>query len=316
MAPNFYWEINFHFAQLALHHHFKTQQSQGLPFLSLPTCLSYVVIITANPCDHTSHKFNLWCWYYYFLGAFTKQCKSDYELHHVCTSVLFVCLHGTTWLPLDRILLNTILRSFTKTVNICQFLLKLDKHNTYFTLIPTHIHPTSSLTTFGDNKRKLWSIVDIMLRYGENIAHPKNKRKLCLIVNVPKKKRYNVHYVTHFKHSDFYIFFWYHLQIWNLQTITKWMHQRCWFWEHFVLSVNWSAINQILMKMLACNKIITICNLPTIILRKYLKELKIKNCLGQLQKALLLYTDSNRKKWVWINKYIHTHIHTYTYETD
>ena len=155
LAPNFNWEINFHFAQLTLHHHFKTQKSQGLPFSSLPTCLSYVVIITDNPCDHTSHKFNLWCWYYYFLGAFTKQCKSDYELHHVCTSVLSVCLHGTTWLPPDRILSNTILRSFTKTVNICLFLLKLDKHNTYFTLIPTRIHPTSSLTTYGDNKRKL-----------------------------------------------------------------------------------------------------------------------------------------------------------------
>jgi hypothetical protein len=79
--------------------------------------------------------------------------------------------------------------------------------------------------------------------------------------------------------------------------------------KHFVLSVKWSAISQILMKMLACNKIITICNLPTIILRKYLKELKIKNCLGQTKKALLLYTDSNRKKWVWINKYIHIYIY-------
>ena len=53
MAPDFYWEINLHFAQLTLHHHFKTQQSQGLPFSSLPTRLSYAVIIIANPCDHT-----------------------------------------------------------------------------------------------------------------------------------------------------------------------------------------------------------------------------------------------------------------------
>jgi len=104
MAPIFYWKINFHFAQLTLHHHFKTQQSPGLPFSSLPTRLSYVVTIIANPCNHTSHKFNLWCWNYYFLGAFTKQCKSDYELHHVCISVLSVCLHGTMWLPPDRFL--------------------------------------------------------------------------------------------------------------------------------------------------------------------------------------------------------------------
>ena len=106
-------------------------------------------------------------------------------------------------------------------------LLKLDKHKTHFTWIPTRIHPTSSLTTYGENKRKLWSIVDMMLRYGEKIFHAKNIRKLCLTVNVPKIQRYNVQYVTHFKHSDFLYFSWYHSQIWNLQTIAKWKHWRC-----------------------------------------------------------------------------------------
>jgi hypothetical protein len=169
----------------------------------------------------------------------------------------------------------------------------------------------SSYLSINDKwrKQKLWSIVDMMLRYGENIFHAKNKRKLFLIVNVPKIQRYNVHYVTHFKHSDSYIF----LDIIHKFEIYRQQQSEqtgsAMLCKHFVLSVKCSAINQILMKMLACNKIISIFNFPTIILRKYLKELKIKNCLGQTQKALLLYTDSNRKKRVRINKYIHTYIY-------
>ena len=90
MAPIFYCEINFHFAQLTLHHHFKTQQSLGLPFSSLPTCLSYVVIIIANPCNHMSHKFNLWCWCYYFLGHL--QSNEKWLWASSCLYLCLVCL--------------------------------------------------------------------------------------------------------------------------------------------------------------------------------------------------------------------------------
>ena len=47
--------------------------------------------------------------------------KSDYQLCHVC-------LHGTTWLPLDRFLWNCIFKYFSKPVQKIQVSLKSDKN--------------------------------------------------------------------------------------------------------------------------------------------------------------------------------------------
>jgi hypothetical protein len=61
----------------------------------------------------------------YFFGTFA-------ELHKMATR-LYVCLHGTTQLPLEGFSLNLISVYFQKSVKKIQVSLKSDKHNRYFT---------------------------------------------------------------------------------------------------------------------------------------------------------------------------------------